>query len=135
MSNSKKTTAMSLADKKREEVANKTYMVERLLKRRKRKGRIEYLVKWKHWDRSHNSWEPEGNILDQTLIDLYEEKHEEKRKSQQHRMTTSPLKEKPIEEETPPIDYWQPPKCEQKHKYAITDITADNVTITFRELI
>ncbi len=34
-----------------------------------------------------------------------------------------------------PIDYWYPPICEQKTKIAITDITSDNVTITFRELI
>ncbi|CAF3481677.1 unnamed protein product, partial [Rotaria sp. Silwood2] len=33
------------------------------------------------------------------------------------------------------IDYWYPPVCEQKAKIAITDITSDNVTITFRELI
>jgi len=36
---------------------------------------------------------------------------------------------------SPPIDYWYPPICEQKTKIAITDITSDNVTITFRELI
>lgn len=34
-----------------------------------------------------------------------------------------------------PIDYWYPPISEQKTKIAITDITSDNVTITFRELI
>lgn len=45
MSTSKKPTSMSLADKKREEVANKTYMVERLLKRRKRKVCFDILEK------------------------------------------------------------------------------------------
>jgi hypothetical protein len=40
MSGSKKTAAMILANKKREEVASKTYTVERLLKRRKRKVKI-----------------------------------------------------------------------------------------------
>lgn len=37
MSGNKKTSAMILANKKREELANRTYTVERLLKRRKRK--------------------------------------------------------------------------------------------------
>jgi hypothetical protein len=37
MSGNKKTSAMILANKKREDVSNKTYTVERLLKRRKRK--------------------------------------------------------------------------------------------------
>jgi hypothetical protein len=41
--------------------------------------------------------------------------------------------EKPID--STPIDYWYPPICEQKTKISITDITSDNVTITFRELI
>ncbi len=36
---------------------------------------------------------------------------------------------------SPQTDYWYPPICEQKTKIAITDITSDNVTITFREII
>jgi hypothetical protein len=40
MSGNKKTSAMILANKKREELLNKTYTVERLLKRRKRKVKI-----------------------------------------------------------------------------------------------
>lgn len=33
------------------------------------------------------------------------------------------------------IDYWYPPKLENKPKISITDITSGNVTITIRELI
>jgi hypothetical protein len=114
---------------------------------------VEYLVKWKHWDRNHNSWEPEGNILDTTLIESY--KKENKSIS---RRTLSPKKcqnddfssikndiidkqEEQLEDEeekridSTPIDYWYPPMCEEQTKMAITDITSDNVTITFRELI
>ncbi|CAF0886974.1 unnamed protein product [Rotaria sp. Silwood1] len=153
---------MISTNKKREETSSKTYTVERLLKQRKRKGRIEYLVKWKHYDKSHNSWEPEGNILDKSLIDSYK-----KQIKSISRRTLSPKKsirnqnddissvkndsihecDEQLEKEddnnkqektinSTSIDYWYPPPiCEQKAKIAITDITSDNVTITFRELI
>lgn len=158
MSGNKKTSNMISTNKKREEDANRTYTVERLLKRRKRKvrsknhssldrlllllqGRTEYLVKWKHYDKSHNSWEPEENILDKSLIDTYR-----KEKKSPIRRTSSPKKCQstdlpPVEEEeeekppTTTFDYWYPPNCDQKAKIAITDITSDNVTITFREFI
>ncbi|CAD6215625.1 GSCOCG00000437001-RA-CDS, partial [Cotesia congregata] len=36
-------------------------------------GKIEYFVKWKGWSKKYNTWEPEENILDVRLIELYEE--------------------------------------------------------------
>nr|CAI5840284.1 unnamed protein product [Callosobruchus analis] len=47
------------------------YKVERILKKRKRKGQNEYFVKWHRYDESHNSWEPSKNILDKNLIKNY----------------------------------------------------------------
>ncbi|CAF1578161.1 unnamed protein product [Adineta steineri] len=180
MSGNKKTSAMLLANKKRDELLNKTYTVERLLKRRKRKGRIEYLVKWKHYDRSHNSWEPEGNILDKSLIESYKKQtkstsrrtlsprkslrnqndelspvknesekqlnkeqddddddndnEEEEQKEEEGNNNNNNNKEEKILNSNS-IDYWYPPVYEQKTKITITDITSDNVTITFREII
>ena len=46
------------------------YAVEQLLAHRKKGGVKEYLVKWKDYDSSHNSWEPVGNI-EQSLVAQY----------------------------------------------------------------
>ena len=49
-----------------------SFMVERLVKKRKRKGKIEYLVEWFRHSTDENSWEPESNIIDKTLIKDFE---------------------------------------------------------------
>uniref|UniRef100_A0A3B3ZXM5 Chromo domain-containing protein n=1 Tax=Periophthalmus magnuspinnatus TaxID=409849 RepID=A0A3B3ZXM5_9GOBI len=41
---------------------------ECILSKRPRKGKFEYLVKWRGWSSKHNSWEPEENILDPRLL-------------------------------------------------------------------
>jgi hypothetical protein len=32
------------------------FIVERVLKKRERKGQIQYLVKWRGYDNKHNTW-------------------------------------------------------------------------------
>ncbi|KAL2087122.1 hypothetical protein ACEWY4_018181 [Coilia grayii] len=44
------------------------FAVESIEKRRIRKGRFEYLVKWRGWSPKYNTWEPEENILDPRLL-------------------------------------------------------------------
>ncbi|XP_007234465.2 E3 SUMO-protein ligase CBX4 [Astyanax mexicanus] len=44
------------------------FAVESIEKRRVRKGRFEYLVKWRGWSPKYNTWEPEENILDPRLL-------------------------------------------------------------------
>lgn len=44
--------------------------VERVLKRRRRLGVTEYLVRWAGWDEKHNSWVPEDDISEELLEDL-----------------------------------------------------------------
>jgi hypothetical protein len=53
---------------------DRVYAAERLLQIRTRKGREEYLVKWKGWSAKHNTWEPTENILDERLIQEFEQR-------------------------------------------------------------
>ncbi|KAJ8254256.1 hypothetical protein COCON_G00208680 [Conger conger] len=48
------------------------FAVESIEKKRIRKGRIEYLVKWTGWSPKYNTWEPEENILDPRLLTAFQ---------------------------------------------------------------
>ncbi|XP_020795529.1 E3 SUMO-protein ligase CBX4-like [Boleophthalmus pectinirostris] len=50
------------------------FAVESIEKKRSRKGRIEYLVKWRGWSPKYNTWEPEENILDPRLLDAFQDR-------------------------------------------------------------
>lgn len=53
-------------------MGDRVYAAERIMKKRLRKGRVEYFVKWKGWSQKHSTWEPEENILDGRLIEIFE---------------------------------------------------------------
>ena len=48
------------------------YEVEAVTDKRLRKGKTEYLVKWKGWDSGDNTWEPIGNLECHEMIEEYE---------------------------------------------------------------
>lgn len=52
---------------------DRVYAAERIIMKRVRKGVVEYRVKWKGWNQRYNTWEPEVNILDRRLIEIYEQ--------------------------------------------------------------
>ncbi|GLH13139.1 Polycomb group protein Pc [Gryllus bimaculatus] len=54
-------------------MGDRVYAAERIMKKRVRRGRVEYFVKWKGWSQKHSTWEPEENILDRRLIDSFEQ--------------------------------------------------------------
>ena len=48
-----------------------------------RKGKVEYLVKWKGWeDPDDNTWEPINNLDCKDLIDEYEANHPDEKKEE-----------------------------------------------------
>nr|XP_061792291.1 chromobox protein homolog 8-like [Nerophis lumbriciformis] len=59
-------------------VGERVFAAESIIKRRIRKGRLEYLVKWKGWSPKYSTWEPEENILDSRLFAAFEERERER---------------------------------------------------------
>uniref|UniRef100_H3DKW1 Chromobox homolog 8a (Pc class homolog, Drosophila) n=1 Tax=Tetraodon nigroviridis TaxID=99883 RepID=H3DKW1_TETNG len=59
-------------------VGESVFAAESIMKRRIRRGRWEYLVKWKGWSQKYNTWEPEENILDERLFAAFEERERER---------------------------------------------------------
>eukprot|EP00096_Caligus_rogercresseyi_P014314 TRINITY_DN6808_c0_g1_i1.p1 TRINITY_DN6808_c0_g1~~TRINITY_DN6808_c0_g1_i1.p1 ORF type:complete len:312 (+),score=129.78 TRINITY_DN6808_c0_g1_i1:286-1221(+) len=57
-----------------EDLGDQVFAAEAITKKRLRKNKIEYLVKWKGWSPKYSTWEPEENILDHRLIDQFHRK-------------------------------------------------------------
>jgi chromobox protein 2 len=55
------------------DVGDRVFAAEFLIKRRFRRGKTEYLVKWKGWSSKFNTWEPEENILDARLLEAFDD--------------------------------------------------------------
>jgi len=54
-------------------MSDEEYEVEKIIEKRVRKGKVEYLVKWKGWDNpDDNTWEPVANLECPELIDAFE---------------------------------------------------------------
>jgi len=56
------------------ELGDQVFAAEAITKKRFRKGKTEYLVKWKGWSPRYSTWEPEENILDPRLIQQFTQK-------------------------------------------------------------
>jgi hypothetical protein len=54
------------------------FVVERILDKRKHKNKVEYLIKWKNYGESENTWESANSFLCPDLVQEYEEKCEKK---------------------------------------------------------
>uniref|UniRef100_A0A672FMJ7 Chromobox homolog 7b n=1 Tax=Salarias fasciatus TaxID=181472 RepID=A0A672FMJ7_SALFA len=48
-------------------IGEQVFAVESIVKKRVRKGNVEYLLKWKGWPPKYSTWEPEEHILDKRL--------------------------------------------------------------------
>ncbi|XP_038837127.1 chromobox protein homolog 2 [Salvelinus namaycush] len=59
-------------------VGEQVFDAECILNKRLRKGKLEFLVKWRGWSSKHNSWEPQTNILDPRLLAAFNKSEQEK---------------------------------------------------------
>ena len=57
------------------------YLVDSIIEERQnaRTGVHEYFVKWEGYSSAENTWEPADNILNQELIDEFEERKRQQR--------------------------------------------------------
>ncbi|XP_078611489.1 uncharacterized protein LOC144881954 [Branchiostoma floridae x Branchiostoma japonicum] len=56
----------------------RVFAAECLQKKRWRRGKAEYLVKWKGWSQKYSTWEPVDNILDPRLLLAFENRRRQK---------------------------------------------------------
>lgn len=60
------------APEESDSLAGDEFVVERLLRERiTASGKTEFLVRWLGWGPEHDSWEPESNIKDPALVDVF----------------------------------------------------------------
>ncbi|CAK1552202.1 unnamed protein product [Leptosia nina] len=107
------------------ELGDSVYAAERIMKKRIRKNKVEYYVKWKGWKPKHNTWEPEENILDPRLIQSFERGEELRRQGRKREREHSP-----IERARSGSEERQPPPVKRKAEVLSKESGKIGVTIT-----
>jgi chromobox protein 5 len=56
-----------------------SYEVEKIIKKRMKKGKVEYYVKWKGYGEAENTWEPEDNLECPDIVAAFEKNLDEEK--------------------------------------------------------
>ncbi|XP_037612057.1 chromobox protein homolog 7 [Sebastes umbrosus] len=94
-------------------IGEQVFAVESIVKKRVRKGNVEYLLKWKGWPPKYSTWEPEEHILDQRLVQAYEEK-EQKERNLGHRRKGAKAKRVILQDTVYAMDLRSAHKCPEQ---------------------
>ncbi|XP_019187308.1 PREDICTED: chromo domain protein LHP1 [Ipomoea nil] len=84
----------------RPKLAEGYYEIETVRKKRVRKGQVQYLIKWRGWPETANTWEPVENLLScSDVIDVFEEslrsgKRSTRRRKRKHSVVHTQTKKK-----------------------------------------
>lgn len=101
------------------------YEVETIIEKRTRKGKTEYLVKWKGWDNpDDNTWEPVENLeSSEELIKEYEKAHGGGEKPAERKPAPKPAEKRKLTAAEPDA---KKPK-QQKAKGFARNLTAEKI--------
>jgi len=79
------------------------FTVEKILDKRVRNSKVEYLIKWEGYPDTENTWEPQENLDCPDIISNYEDKaekkKEEKKRKKEAESSGGKKKQKVVEEE------------------------------------
>ncbi|KAG8088359.1 hypothetical protein GUJ93_ZPchr0010g9764 [Zizania palustris] len=89
----KEAAAAAKDDDSTPKLAEGFYLIEDIRRRRLRKGQLQYLVKWRGWPESANTWEPLENLRAcSDIIDAFEKRSRSPRscRKRKRKITTTP---------------------------------------------
>lgn len=100
-----------------DEQSGEEYIVEKILAQKKRGKKTLYLIKWKDWPDSSNTWEPEEHLSCPELLEEFKREHARKQSKKTEKLDTSKkseAKKKPRERVTRDAKKDRRPKTQSK---------------------
>lgn len=82
-------------------IGENVFAADCIEKKRIRRGRVEYFVKWRGWSRKYNTWEREENILDERLLEAFESRRRKGRSKRGQEARSREARKDVLSEEAP----------------------------------